>query len=97
LGKLTNLDLEEDDPEIIKKILDKVEKKPDKIEELFNKDNVELENFFYVNPYVREQQAGKDAKKQAEVEKENDVIFDRRKGKIVVKDLYKDKPRKKKK
>jgi hypothetical protein len=96
LGKLANLDLEEDDPEIIKKIIDKVEKKPDKIEELFKKDNVELENFFYVNPYVREQQAGKDAKKQAEVEKENDVIFDRRKGKIVVKDLYKDKPRKKK-
>jgi hypothetical protein len=90
-GKLDKIQLEEDDPEVVKRITEKLDKKPDKIEELFKRDNIELENFFYINPYAKEAQEGTKTKEKGE--KDNDVVFDRRKGKIVVKDLhvYKDK------
>lgn len=66
LEKLEKWNIEEDDPELIKKrneTEDKKEEKLDNIEQLFKTDKVELDNFFYVNPYAKEKLHSKKKKK----------------------------------
>lgn len=100
IKKIEDLNIYDDDIELVrekeKEQIEKNEKaqkadaKIDKIEELFVKDNVELNNFFYVNPFVQSDK-GNDAKGDADKEnKEKDVIYDSKKGKIIVKDLEKE-------
>ena len=62
------------------------DERADKIEELFVKDNVELNNFFYVNPYAQQDKAQKEKELKSE-KKDKDVIYDTKKGKLIVKDL----------
>ena len=86
--------------ESIKKVENKKEEKIDKIEELFKKDYVNLNNFFYVNPFASgnnmkydEQKINKDKKeekKNKKDEKEKDVIYDTKQGKFIIKDLEKE-------
>ena len=76
------------------------EEKLDKIEELFKKDYVNLNNFFYVNPFASgnnmkydEQKFNKDKieeKNNKKKEKDKDVIYDTKKGKFIIKDLEKE-------
>ena len=81
------------------KVADKKEEKIDKIEELFKKDYVNLNNFFYVNPFASgnnekydEQKINKEKKeeKNKKEEKEKDVIYDTKQGKFIIKDLEKE-------
>ncbi len=86
--------------ESIKKTENKKEEKIDKIEELFKKDYVNLNNFFYVNPFASgnnekydEQKINKDKKdekKNKKDEKDKDVIYDTKQGKFIIKDLEKE-------
>ena len=85
--------------EDLKKTTDKKENKMDKIEELFKKDYVNLNNFFYVNPFASgnnmkydEQKINKEQKeeKNKKEEKEKDVIYDTKQGKFIIKDLEKE-------
>ena len=75
----------------------------DKIEQLFKKDYVNLNNFFYVNPFASgnnmkydEQQINKEKKENKllannkKEEKDKDVIYDTKKGKFIIKDLEKE-------
>ena len=84
-----------------KKTTDKKEEKIDKIEELFKKDYVNLNNFFYVNPFASgnnmkydEQKINKEKKeeknKKGKEKEEKDVIYDTRQGKFIIKDLEKE-------
>ena len=104
--KIEKLNIADDDiDEMRKKELeslkaaDKKEEKIDKIEELFNKDYVNLNNFFYVNPFASgnnekydEQKINKEKKeeKNKKEEKEKDVIYDTKQGKFIIKDLEKE-------
>ena len=108
LEKIEKLQLNEDDlDEMRKQELDslakkenKEEQKLDKIEQLFQKDYVNLNNFFYINPFASgnnpkydEQQINKEkkeAKNNKEKEKEDDVKYDTKKGKFIIKDLEKE-------
>ena len=104
--KIEKLNIADDDlDEMRKKELeslkaaDKKEEKIDKIEELFKKDYVNLNNFFYVNPFASgnnekydEQKINKEKKeeKNKKEEKEKDVIYDTKQGKFIIKDLEKE-------
>ena len=92
-------DLRKKELESIKKTTDKKEEKIDKIEELFKKDYVNLNNFFYVNPFASgnnmkydEQKLNKEKKEENKKkdEKEKDVIYDTKQGKFIIKDLEKE-------
>lgn len=50
---------------------------------------IELENFFYVNPYasINREKSSQLREEQEQPEKVNDVFFDKKKGKLVVKDI----------
>ena len=85
--------------ESIKNKKDAKEEKMDKIEELFKKDYVNLNNFFYVNPFASgnnmkydEQKLNKEKKeeKNKKEEKAKDVIYDTKQGKFIIKDLEKE-------
>ena len=87
--------------ELISKKENKEEEKLDKIEQLFKKDYVNLNNFFYINPFASgnnpkydEQQINKEKKENKddinntkEKNKDKDVIYDTKKGKFIIKDL----------
>ena len=106
--KIEKLNIVDDDlDELRKKELESINKKNtkeekiDKIEELFKKDYVNLNNFFYVNPFASgnnmkydEQKINKEKKeeknKKDEKEKEKDVIYDTKQGKFIIKDLEKE-------
>jgi len=109
LEKVEKLKLNEDDLEdmrkqeleLLSKQENKEEQKIDKIEQLFKKDYVNLNNFFYINPFASgnnqkydEQQINKEKKEikenNKEKEKEKDVIYDTKKGKFIIKDLEKE-------
>ena len=95
LDELRKKELEE-----IKKTENKKEEKIDKIEELFKKDYVNLNNFFYVNPFASgnntkydEQKINKDKKEEKnnkKDEKDKDVTYDTKQGKFIIKDLEKE-------
>ena len=104
--KLTDENLDEirkQELESITKKENKDEEKMDKIEQLFKKDYVNLNNFFYVNPFASgnnmkydEQQINKEKKENKllannkKEEKDKDVIYDTKKGKFIIKDLEKE-------
>ena len=100
--KIADEDLDEvrkKELESIKKTTDKNEEKIDKIEELFKKDYVNLNNFFYVNPFASgnnmkydEQKLNKEKKEEGKKkdDKEKDVIYDTKQGKFIIKDLEKE-------
>ena len=95
LDELRKKELEE-----IKKTENKKEEKIDKIEELFKKDYVNLNNFFYVNPFASvnntkydEQKINKDKKEEKnnkKDEKDKDVTYDTKQGKFIIKYLEKE-------
>ena len=112
-NKIGKLNINENDPnEERQKELEELKKKEiseknsnlDKIEELFKKDNVELNNFFYVNPFATanytkydEQQINKENQKEKNDKKDNkdsnnkeDVFYDAKQGKFIIKDLEKE-------
>ena len=105
--KVEKLNIADDDlEEVRKKELESMKKtendkedKIDKIEELFKKDYVNLNNFFYVNPFASgnnmkydEQKLNKEKKeeKNKKEDKEKDVLYDTKKGKFIIKDLEKE-------
>jgi hypothetical protein len=102
--KLNEEDLEDmrkQELELLSKKENKEEQKIDKIEQLFKKDYINLNNFFYINPFASgnnpkydEQQINKEKKgakeNNKEKEKEKDVIYDTKKGKFIIKDLEKE-------
>ena len=104
--KLTDENLDEmrkQELESINKKENKEEEKMDKIEQLFKKDYVNLNNFFYINPFASgnnvkydEQQLNKEKKEnkndinKTKEEKDKDVIYDTKKGKFIIKDLEKE-------
>ena len=104
--KLTDENLDEirkQELESITKKENKDEEKMDKIEQLFKKDYVNLNNFFYVNPFASgnnmkydEQQINKEKKENKllannkKEEKDKDVIYDTKKSKFIIKDLEKE-------
>jgi len=104
--KITDENLDEirkQELESINKKENKDEEKMDKIEQLFKKDYVNLNNFFYVNPFASgnnmkydEQQINKEKKENKllannkKEEKDKDVIYDTKKGKFIIKDLEKE-------
>ena len=100
--KIVDEDLDEvrkKELESIKKTTDKNEEKIDKIEELFKKDYVNLNNFFYVNPFASgnnmkydEQKLNKEKKEDGKKkdDKDKDVIYDTKQGKFIIKDLEKE-------
>ena len=102
--KLNEEDLEDmrkQELELLSKKENKEEQKIDKIEQLFKKDYINLNNFFYINPFASgnnpkydEQQINKEKKEtkenNKEKEKEKDVIYDTKKGKFIIKDLEKE-------
>ena len=112
LEKVEKLKLNEEDlDEMRKQELESLNKKEntkddklDKIEQLFKKDYVNLNNFFYVNPFATgnnqkydEQQINKEQKqkeknknKSKEKDKDKDVVYDTKKGKFIIKDLEKE-------
>jgi hypothetical protein len=99
-----NLDeMRKQELEDIAKKENKNEEQIDKIEQLFNKDYVNLNNFFYINPFASgnntkydEQQINKEKKenkndnKEKDKDKDKDVIYDTKKGKFIIKDLEKE-------
>jgi len=94
LDKVNKFNIYEDDPELLKKhnLVKKDEtKKVDKLEELFNKDNIELENHFYINPYANQQAKQKKSENDGNnSDDENDVVFNEKNYKLEVKDLEED-------
>ena len=104
--KLNEEDLEDmrkQELELLSKQENKEEQKIDKIEQLFKKDYINLNNFFYINPFASgnnpkydEQQINKEKKgtkennKEKEKDKDKDVIYDTKKGKFIIKDLEKE-------
>ena len=96
-----NLDeMRKQELESISKKENKEEEKLDKIEQLFKKDYVNLNNFFYVNPFAsgnntkydeqlinKEKKENKDDTNNKKDEKDKDVIYDTKKGKFIIKDL----------
>merc|ERR1711893_389392 len=87
--RIEKIILEEDDPELVKKREEEknVDEKTDKIEQMFAKDKIELDNFFYVNPYAYLTNKEKKKEENKEEEKDGDVFYDKKKGKIVIKEL----------
>ena len=108
LEKIEKLQLNEEDLdemrkqelESLNKKENKEEEKLDKIEQLFKKDYVNLNNFFYINPFASgnnpkydEQKINKEKKENKsnkDKEKEDDVRYDAKKGKFIIKDLEKE-------
>ena len=70
----------------------KQKKTLDKIEELFKNDNVKLNNFFYVNPFVNNNNnnKNKENKNKENKNKIKDVSYDINKGKLIIKDIEKE-------
>lgn len=96
LERVENFDIEEEEMEAKMEIEKEKEEKNnknssvDKIEELFVKDNVQLNNFFYVNPYVFKSKIDENKQLNNAIKKEKDVQFDSKKGKLIVKDIEKE-------
>ena len=91
-------DLRKKELESLKKD-DKKEEKIEKIEELFIKDYVNFNNFFYVNPFASgnnikydEQKINREKKEEKNKKelKEKDVLYDAKQGKFIIKDLEKE-------
>ena len=95
LDKIENWNIMDDDiEEVRKKELElnnkknKSEETLDKIEQIFLKDNIQLNNFFYINPFVN---ANKNNNNKSNInEKNKDVVYDISKGKFIIKDLEKE-------
>ena len=97
IDKIENWDIADDDiEEVRKKELETSNKKNkkeetlDKIEQIFVKDNIQLNNFFYINPFVTNNDNKNNENDKNEKNKVKDVVYDINKGKIVVKDLEKE-------
>ena len=97
IDKIENWDIADDDiEEVRKKELETSNKKNkkeetlDKIEQIFVKDNIQLNNFFYINPFVTNNDNKNNENDKNEKNKTKDVIYDINKGKIIVKDLEKE-------
>ena len=96
IDKIENWDIADDDiEEVRKKELEnnkknKKEETLDKIEQIFVKDNIQLNNFFYINPFVSNNDNKNNENDKNEKNKVKDVVYDINKGKIVVKDLEKE-------
>ena len=94
------IEMRKQELESLNKKENKEEEKLDKIEQLFKKDYVNLNNFFYVNPFASgnnpkydEQKINKEKKENKnnkDKEKEDDVRYDAKKGKFIIKDLEKE-------
>ena len=95
LDKIENWNIMDDDiEEVRKKELElnnkknKSEETLDKIEQIFLKDNIQLNNFFYINPFVN---VNKNNNNKSNInEKNKDVVYDISKGKFIIKDLEKE-------
>ena len=86
--------MDDDIEEVRKKELElnnkknKSEETLDKIEQIFLKDNIQLNNFFYINPFVN---VNKNNNNKSNInEKNKDVVYDISKGKFIIKDLEKE-------
>ena len=74
---------------------DKASANLDKIEQLFTNDHVQLNNFFYVNPYAiqfnnNNNNDNSNNNMNSKAKGNDDVVYDTRKGKLIVKDLEKE-------
>ncbi len=101
IEKIESLNIYDDDINEIQKIEkenyknnnenNKQKKTLDKIEELFKNDNVKLNNFFYVNPFVNNNNnKNKENKNKENKNKIKDVSYDINKGKLIIKDIEKE-------
>ena len=101
IEKIESLNIYDDDINEIQKIEkenyknnnenNKQKKTLDKIEELFKNDNVKLNNFFYVNPFVNNNNNNNKNKENKNKEnKIKDVSYDINKGKLIIKDIEKE-------